>query len=54
LNEFIGYFKKTPGKVTFASSGARLFGSPDAALFWQRTGTSGLHVPYKGGAPAII
>lgn len=54
LNEFIGYLKKTPGKVTFASSGAGSSDHLTAALFWQRTGTSGLHVPYKGGAPAII
>ena len=54
VSEFIGYLKKLPGKVTFASSGAGSSDHLTAALFWQRTGTSGLHVPYKGGAPAII
>jgi tripartite-type tricarboxylate transporter receptor subunit TctC len=54
LNEFVGYLKKLPGKVTFASSGAGSSDHLTAALFWQRTGTSGLHVPYKGGAPAIV
>jgi tripartite-type tricarboxylate transporter receptor subunit TctC len=53
LNEFIGYLKRMPGKVTFASSGAGSSDHLTAALFWQRTGTSGLHIPYKGGAPAI-
>jgi tripartite-type tricarboxylate transporter receptor subunit TctC len=53
IAEMIAYLKKNPGKVTFASSGG---GSSDhlaAPLFWQKSGTSGLHVPYKGGAPAI-
>ena len=53
VQEFIGQLKKTPGKVTFASSGAGSSDHLTAALFWQKTGTSGLHVPYKGGAPAI-
>jgi tripartite-type tricarboxylate transporter receptor subunit TctC len=51
--EFIAYLKKNPGKVSFASSGAGSSDHLTAALFWQKSGTSGLHVPYKGGAPAI-
>lgn len=53
VQELVEYMKKNPNKVTFASSG---IGSSDhltAALFWQKTGTQGLHVPYKGGGPAI-
>jgi tripartite-type tricarboxylate transporter receptor subunit TctC len=53
VRELIEYLKKNPGKVTFASSG---IGSSDhltAALFWQKTGTTGIHVPYRGGGPAI-
>jgi len=53
LADLVGYLKKMPGKVTFASSGAGSSDHLTAALFWQRTGTSGLHVPYKGGGPAI-
>ena len=53
VQEFASYLKKMPGKVTFASSGAGSSDHLTAALFWQKTGTSGLHVPYKGGAPAV-
>jgi tripartite-type tricarboxylate transporter receptor subunit TctC len=53
VEEFIGYLKKNPQKVTFASSGAGSSDHLTAALFWQKTGTSGIHVPYKGGGPAI-
>ncbi|WP_220806538.1 Bug family tripartite tricarboxylate transporter substrate binding protein [Noviherbaspirillum aridicola] len=53
LNELIAHLKKNPEKVTFATSGAGSSDHLTAALFWQKTGTSGIHVPYKGGAPAI-
>jgi tripartite-type tricarboxylate transporter receptor subunit TctC len=53
IAELIDYLKKNPDKVSFASSGAGSSDHLTAALFWQRTGTSGIHVPYKGGAPAI-
>jgi tripartite-type tricarboxylate transporter receptor subunit TctC len=51
--ELIDYLKKNPTKVTFASSGTGSSDHLTAALFWQRTGTQGIHVPYKGGGPAI-
>jgi tripartite-type tricarboxylate transporter receptor subunit TctC len=45
--------KASPGKVSFASSGVGSSDHLSAELFWQQTGTQGLHVPYKGGGPAI-
>ncbi|RYF34369.1 MAG: tripartite tricarboxylate transporter substrate binding protein [Comamonadaceae bacterium] len=45
--------KANPGKLTYASSGD---GSPQhlaGLLFESRTGVKLLHIPYKGGAPAI-
>ena len=53
VQELIAYLKQNPGKVSFASSGNGSSDHLTAELFWQKTGTSGLHVPYKGGAPAI-
>ncbi|HEX6363707.1 MAG TPA: tripartite tricarboxylate transporter substrate binding protein, partial [Albitalea sp.] len=51
--EVIAALKAQPGKMSFASSGNGSSDHLTAELFWQQTGTSGLHVPYKGGAPAI-
>lgn len=51
--EMVAYLKKNPGKLTFASAGAGSSDHLTAALFWQKSGTSGLHVPYKGGSPAM-
>ncbi len=53
LADVLTLLKAEPGKMSFASSGNGSSDHITAELFWQQTGTSGLHVPYKGGAPAI-
>ena len=53
LADIVAFSKAHPGKMTFASSGNGSSDHLTAELFWQVTGTSGLHVPYKGGSPAI-
>ena len=52
MAEFVAYLKQNPGKVSFASSGTGSSDHLTAALFWQKTGTSGIHIPYKGGSAA--
>ena len=51
--ELIALAKAKPGKVTYSSSGAG--GAPHLAgeLFATETKTDLLHIPYKGGGPAI-
>ena len=51
--DLIAYLKKNQNQVTFASSGVGSSDHLTAALFWEKTGTTGVHVPYKGGGPAI-
>lgn len=51
--DVIAALKKSPDKMSFASSGNGSSDHLTAELFWLQTGTSGTHVPYKGGAPAI-
>ncbi len=51
--DVIAALKAQPGKISFASSGNGSSDHLSAELFWQQSGTSGLHIPYKGGAPAI-
>jgi tripartite-type tricarboxylate transporter receptor subunit TctC len=50
--ELVDYCKKHPNEVSFASSGTGSSDHLTAALFWQKTGTTGIHVPYKGGSAA--
>ena len=51
--EFIAYAKANPGKVNFASGG--IGGAPHLCveMFKMMTGVSVVHVPYRGGAPAL-
>lgn len=51
--EVIAHQKANPGKMSFASSGNGSSDHLTAELFWQQTGTSGVHVPYKGGGPVM-
>jgi tripartite-type tricarboxylate transporter receptor subunit TctC len=51
--ELVALAKADPDKVTFASSGSG--GSPHltAEVFQQATGAKLMHIPYKGGGPAM-
>jgi tripartite-type tricarboxylate transporter receptor subunit TctC len=51
--ELIAYAKKNPGAVSYASSGTGSSDHLSAILFRQKTGTTGVDVPYRGGAAAI-
>ena len=51
--ELIALLKKEPGKYSFASSGQGTSLHLSGEMFKVMTGTDMLHVPYKGGGPAI-
>ena len=53
IKELVAYLKEKNGKVSFPSSGAGSSDHLSIALFWMETQTNGIHVPYKGGGPAI-
>ena len=53
MQEFIAYARANPGKINYGSAGQ---GTPQnfaCELFKMMTGLNLVHVPYKGGAPAI-
>src|SRR3954466_5969905 len=52
--ELIALAKAQPGKRAYGSSGVGGAGHLAGVLFDQLAGTKMIHVPYKGGAPAII
>jgi tripartite-type tricarboxylate transporter receptor subunit TctC len=53
LREFVAYAKANPGKINYASGGVGTAGHLTGALLAARGGLDMVHVPYKGGLPAL-
>jgi tripartite-type tricarboxylate transporter receptor subunit TctC len=53
LAELIAHAKKNPGKLNYASSGNGSAPHLAAVLFQRLAGVEIVHVPFKGGAPAV-
>jgi len=53
IPELIAYAKANPGKLNMASSGNGSTIHMSGELFKMLTGTEMVHVPYRGGAPAL-
>ena len=54
VKELIAYAKANPGKLAYASAGPGSTNHLSAVLFEKAAGVQMLHVPYKGGAPAVV
>ncbi len=52
--EFIAYAKANPRKISYASAGMGSTNHLCAALFEKMAGIEMVHVPYRGGAPAVV
>lgn len=53
VKELIDLAKQRPGKLNYSSSGIGGFPHMNTELFKLMTGTNMVHVPFKGGGPAI-
>jgi tripartite-type tricarboxylate transporter receptor subunit TctC len=53
VKEFIAYAKERPGKLIYGSAGNGSGTHLSTVLFSAMTGTSMVHVPYKGAVPAL-
>jgi tripartite-type tricarboxylate transporter receptor subunit TctC len=53
MKEFIALLKKNPDKYSYASSGTGGISHMDGEYFKILTGTSMVHVPYRGSGPAL-
>jgi tripartite-type tricarboxylate transporter receptor subunit TctC len=51
--ELVAYAKANPGKLNYSTGGSGTIPHLAAELFKRATGTDIVHVPYKGGGPAL-
>lgn len=51
--DLVKYLKANPGKVSYATPGNGTIGHMWGELFKSSTGTSMVHIPYRGAGPAI-
>jgi tripartite-type tricarboxylate transporter receptor subunit TctC len=51
--ELVAYAKANPGKLNYSTGGSGTLPHLAAELFKKTTGTNIVHVPYKGGGPAL-
>jgi tripartite-type tricarboxylate transporter receptor subunit TctC len=54
VQEVIGYAKANPGRVSWGSSGIGAINHMTLELFRARAGIDVVHVPYRGGGPALL
>jgi len=54
VKEFVALARAQPSRLNFATGGIGASDHMAAELFMSMTGTKMLHVPYKGGGPAIV
>ena len=52
--ELVAAIKKEPGKISYGTPGNGSLPHLAVELFGVQAGTSALHVPYKGGGPAVV
>ncbi len=53
VKELVALAKAKPGQINYSSSGAGGMPHVSAALFGSMAGVAMVHIPYKGGGPAV-
>lgn len=53
IQDFIALMRREPGRYNYSSAGLGTLNHLAVELFKQRTGTHLVHIPYRGGVPAL-